>query len=131
MPLDPPDYDTPEGQVRLLIADVSTDDTKRLLGDDAVTGFLTMNAGNIKRAAADALDAIADSEALVSKVIRTQDLQTDGAKVADSLRKHADRLRAQADTADDAEDDGFFDIVDTIQPRCRPELTERPVVWGL
>lgn len=126
-----PDYETPEGQVRLLIADVSTDETKRLLGDTEITGYLAMNDGHIKRAAADALDAIADSEALVSKVIRTQDLQTDGAKVADALRKHADRLRAQADAADDADDDGLFDIVDTIQPRCRPELTERPVVWGL
>jgi hypothetical protein len=131
MPLDPPDYETPEGQVRLLIADVSTDETKRLLGDGEITGYLAMNDANVKRAAADALDAIASSEALVSKVIRTQDLQTDGAKVADALRKHADRLRAQADTADDADDDGFFDIVDTIQPRCRPELTERPIVWGL
>jgi hypothetical protein len=87
----------------------------------------------VRRAAADALDTIATSEVLVSKVIRTQDLSTDGAKVADALRKQAQVLRQQADAADAAEDDGFFDVVDTLPPCRRPELTEPSTseVWGL
>ncbi len=122
------DYDTPEGQVRLLIAD--TDEANEVLDDFQINGFLSLNDGNVRRAAADALDAIADSETLVSKVIRTQDLNTDGSKVADSLRKHADRLRQQADSDDDTEGgwDGF-DVIDS--PTClRPEHTN-PEVWGL
>lgn len=125
------DYDTPVGQVRLLISD--TDETEPILDDSHIDGFLKLNGDNVRRAAADALDAIASSEALVSKAIRTQDLQTDGAKVADALRKHADRLRAQAD---DDEDDGFvFDIVAPSTGANRPEMTEYEQrygqVWGM
>lgn len=129
----PVDYTTPEGQVRLLIADVSDDPAKLVLTDAQVTGFLSLNAGNVRRAAADALDAIATSEALVSKVIRTQDLATDGAKVAAALQTKAAQLRAQADTADDALDDGLFDVVDTLPAATRPEHTNYPYtsVWGL
>src|SRR5690606_12544327 len=92
-----PEVDPAVGQVRLLMADVGDD---QYLDDTQVAGYLELNTGNVRRAAADALDAIATSETLVGKVIRTQDLQTDGTKVADSLRKHADRLRAQANTDD-------------------------------
>lgn len=112
-------------EVRLLIADRDPDN--QILPDEDIQGFLTLNKGRTRRAAADALDAIASSEALVSKVIRTQDLQTDGAKVADSLRQHADRLRNQEDEDDP---DWFgFDIVDTIPGRQWPEHTNRQV-WG-
>lgn len=117
-------------QVRLLIADTAAA-PDQLLVDDQIEGFLELNAQSVRRAAADALDAIASSETLVSKKIRTQDLSTDGPAVADSLRKHADRLRSQADDEDGVE---LFDIVDTLAPTCRPELTEPPsgyTVWGL
>lgn len=114
--------------VRLLLADVGDD---QYLTDPQVQGFLDLNDGHVRRAAADALDAIATSETLVSKVIRSQDLQTDGAKVADSLRKHADRLRQVADAAD-ALDADIFDVV-TIgsSGRTSAEGAERPLVWGL
>lgn len=116
-------YSTPVGQVRLLIADVG--EPAPILDDPQIDGYLAINAGNVRRAAADALDAIADSETLVSKVIKTQDLSTDGTKTADSLRKHADRLRAQAE-----DDDFAFDVVDYQPYPGRPELTEYQV-WGL
>lgn len=122
----PIDYTDPVQQVRLLIADVSTDPAKRILADEQLAGYLTINVGSVKRAAADALDAIASSEALVSKVIRTQDLQTDGSKVADALRKHADSLRTQADALDDF----AFDVV-YPPSSLRPELIDRPIAWGL
>ena len=123
------DYSSAVGQVRLLTADVTEGDF--LLEDDVITGYLSLNGDNVRRAAADALDAIASSETLVSKAIRTQDLATDGAKVADSLRKHAAVLRAQADDADDAADDGFFDVVDTLPADTRPEHSNHLTVWGL
>lgn len=108
------------GQVRLLTADVAADEAARILTDDQVQGFLDLNDANVRRAAADALDAIAISEALVSKVIRTQDLATDGAKVAAALQARAAQLRAQADAADvDAGD--VFEVVE-FRGGCGPEL---------
>lgn len=121
-----PDFTTARGQVRLLISDVSTDPAKLILSDDMVDGFLARwtvepdagvtPRGPIGRAAADALDAIATSEALVSKVIRTGDgVTTDGAKLADALRKQAATLRAQADKDDideAADEDSFFGVAE-------------------
>lgn len=103
-------FDEPLGKVRLLIADL--DEVAPILTDEHIEGYLGLNAENIHRAAADALDAIATTESLLSKAIRTQDLQTDGPKVATDLRKRATQLRAKAD-ADDAAaaDEPFFEIV--------------------
>lgn len=103
------DPTTDIGLVRLLITDVDEDN---LLFDDAqITAFLTLEGGTVKLAAAAALDAIARSEALVSKVIRTQDLATDGAKLAAELRASATELRRQVSDGD-SDDDGGFEIVD-------------------
>ena len=101
------DFTTPVGQVRLLISDLSPDEP--LLSDDMIRGYLTLAGDNLRRAAAEALDAIASSEVLVSKVIRTQDRATDGAAVAAELRKHAAALRRRADE-EDAEHDPFFSL---------------------
>lgn len=112
------DYTRPLGQVRLLIAD--TMEGSFTLADDQVMGFLAMRGATVtegtitqvRRAAADALDAIAVSEVLVSKVIRTQDLSTDGAKVAEQLRQQAAALRQLADDEDDTDPDGGFEVVE-------------------
>lgn len=114
----PIDYNTPTGQLRLLIADV--DETRYVFDDDQVNAFLAMNAGQVKLAAAAALDTIATDEALASKVIRTQDLQTDGAKLSDSLAKRAAALRQQH--FDELEDGGFFEVIE-YDSWSRPELT--------
>jgi hypothetical protein len=108
----PPNLDptTDVGAVRLLIADVDEDNL--IFTDAQTTAFLTMET-NVKRAAALALDTIATNEALIQKVIRTQDRGTDGAKLAESLHKQAESLRklADDDTADG--DAGFyFDVVE-------------------
>lgn len=114
------------GQLRLLISDV--DEANLILSDEMVQGYLAgygvlgndpvLPRGPILRAAADALDAIANSEALVSKVMQTVDgLQSDGAKVANALRLRADSLRRQADDeeekAKEAETpaDAYFGVV--------------------
>ncbi|MFI7113961.1 hypothetical protein ACIBK9_47125 [Nonomuraea sp. NPDC050227] len=102
------DYTTDRGRVRLLIPDV--DEANLLLADDQIDAFLSLE-GSVKLAAAQALDAIASSEALVSKAIRTQDLQTDGPKVAAELRARASELRRQVDEGV-GDDSVGFDIVD-------------------
>lgn len=101
------------GLVRLLIPDLVEDEY--LLTDAQLEALYTIN-GDVERlAAADALEIIASSEALVSKKIRTQDLQTDGPAVSKELRERAKLLRAQvaatvATTAGD--DDTVFEVGD-------------------
>jgi len=116
----PPAYDTTIGQVRLLIPDVEplenladpTADAEYIFSDAQVQAFLSMSNNSIKRAAAEAKMVLAASETLISKVIRTDDLQTDGAKLGAELRAQARELRAQAveeETYDSYEE---FEIVD-------------------
>lgn len=112
------DYTTPEGQVRLLIGDLDT--AKPLFGDAELQGFLQLCNGSIKRAAADALDTIASSEALLSKKITTQDRSADGPAVADALRKHAEALRKRAAEEEAAaEVEPFFGAFGFTAPRSR------------
>ena len=129
------DYTTPVGQVRLLIADVN--EGAFLLSNEMLTGYLALNSvpadetepasWSVKRAAADALAAIATSEALVSKVIRTGDgVTTDGAKLAAELRAQAAGLRKTADQEEAADESGYFGVVEfTPYPSRGHELTER------
>jgi len=88
------DYSTDVGRVRLLVPDTDLDNA--LLDDPQVEALLDME-GSVKLAAAAALEVIASSEALVSKVIKTQDISTDGPKVAAELRARASSLRQQVD----------------------------------
>lgn len=102
------DYASPIGQVRLLIADL--DEADPILSDAQITGYLNLPKvnGDVTRGAAECLRAIAYSELLLSKKIRTQDLQTDGPAVAAVLLKRAAELDDQA--ASDAEG-SWFEIV--------------------
>lgn len=85
-----------------------------ILSDTDVQTFLDLNASSIRLASADALDAIASSEALVQKVLRILDVSTDGAAVARALRDHAKALREQELYASDA---GAFDFANVVVDR--------------
>jgi len=108
------DLTTDIGKVRLLLND--TDDTDEVFTDGELQAFLDLE-GSIKLAAAQALDTIADNEALASKVVTSQDVKIDGARLADSLRKRAETLRSQAD-----DPSGGFEIVDF-------EYTPGAITW--
>lgn len=122
-PLDPT---TPVGQLRLLISDsqLRTDPGDPALpaeyyfSDGFLEGFLALNAGNLKLAAADALLALATNESMVSKKIRKENLQTDGPAVTNALRLVAQDYRSQgkADAADLDAADGTFLVVDFADP---------------
>lgn len=116
------DYDpsTDEGQVRLLLNDVAE---PYAFTNDEIKAFLLLEGGAVKLAAAQAIDTNADNEVLASKVLRTQDLQTDGAKVAQVLHERAQRLRTQH--FNELEGDGAFDIVEA-EPGIWPEHTNPP-----
>jgi hypothetical protein len=104
----PPDYTTAIGQVRLLIPDTEQlgDIPAYIFSDAQVQAFVSMYSGSIKRAAAQAKLVLATSEALINKVIRSYDYQTDGAKLGAELRAQSQALREEADIdeKDDASD---------------------------
>lgn len=107
-------------QVRVLVGDTD----KAMFDDQEIEAFLALNPGSVRRAAAQALDVVAVSEALLSKKITSQDLATDGPAVAEALRKQAAALRAQAD-AEEGASGGAFDVVEwPYGQAARPELTE-------
>lgn len=112
------DPTTEVGLVRLLIPD--RDPLALLFTDSDIGAFLALEGGP-KRAAAAALETIAANEVMVAKVIKTQDLSTDGAKAADALLKRAAALRAQADDRGDGDGDdgGGLDIIDFVDPFTR------------
>lgn len=107
-------------QLRLLLNDV--DEATMVFTDTELRTFLALEGGIIKLAAAQAIDTNADDQALASKVLRTQDVTTDGAKLAQVLHARAEQLRAQHDRALEAADDGFFGIVEYCDGN-RPEHT--------
>lgn len=82
------------GQVRLLIPD--SQQTTAVFSDEEINAFLALESSSVRRATALALETIASNEALTLKVVRLLDVQTDGAKLADSLLKRAATLRQQA-----------------------------------
>lgn len=108
------DPTTDIGRVRLLCTDL--DEVEPLFDDASISAFLSMENGRVKRAAALALETMASSEAIVSKAIRTLDLQTDGPKVASELRQRAKSLRDQdAEQGDDTGGAWGLEIVDYDQ----------------
>jgi hypothetical protein len=122
-PLDP---ETPVGQVRLLISDsqlrrdpMSPGEPGEYYFSDAfIGGFLSLNQGNVFHAAADAITALAANDALVSKKIRKENLQTDGPAVANALRLLAQDLRGRGNRVQETADaaDGTFLIVNFADP---------------
>lgn len=123
----PPIYSTAVGQVRLLIPDVVHDeDNLYLFEDEQIDALLDLYAENVKRAAAQAKDIIATDQALLLKVVRTDDLTVDGARLATELRLQAKALRDQADDEASAEAYDFFKIVYPDVYTYPPEATPRP-----
>ena len=86
--------------VRLLTADLDPDSP--VLTDDQYVKLLRLYTGDTRRSAARALRVMAASEVLISKVIKTQDLSTDGRAVSAELRALADQLDAEAAEAEAA-----------------------------
>ena len=117
------DYSSPVGQVRLLITDLSEVPAEQLFSDVQLEAFLAMRGDNVNRAAAKALVVMAASEVMVSKVIRTQDRSTDGAKVSAELRALAQTYESEADGADAAAAGSFFEVVPLYAP-AKPGGTE-------
>lgn len=132
----PPDMTSLVGRVRKYIPDlVLLEDPKDpaaepqyYFSDAEINAFASeygeltekFKRSQVKRAAADVIDALANNEALVLKKIKTEDLETDGPATANALRNGARALRAQADQEDE-DNNMFFDIVpfQHVHPQTR------------
>lgn len=110
---------TAAGRVRLLLNDTSNDP---VFDDGAIDAFLALEGQSVKLAAAQALDVIADDEALTAKVVSVGGASSNGPAVADSLRRRAASLREQAvtDLGTDS-DDATFEII--------PIVPDSSVLW--
>lgn len=117
--------------VRTLISDTEQfdyDDTgvpRYRLSDEQLGSLIDFRKGGLYGASADALRSLAANEALISKVIRTEDLQVDGAKLADALRLLARELegRQRQEDEDSALDEFAFEIVNFKYSYVNPEDT--------
>lgn len=102
------------GVVRLLITD--TAQAEPIFQDEEIQTFLNLENGDLKMGAAQALDAIATSEALTQKVIRILDLTTNGAALSQTLRAHAKDLRDQVRrNLEDAQAGTDFDWAEMVE----------------
>lgn len=112
-------------QTRTMIPDTeAVFDGETMFTDDEIEDFLAVGGGSVLRAAGYANLAIATSETLISKKIRTQDLQTDGPSVANALINKANALFIRADKEDSQAEQNYFDIIDFRESwLTRPELT--------
>ena len=93
-------------QVRLLIPD--NDPGNQAFSDDQIQTFLSLSGNRVFLAAARALEVIATDEALIYKIVRTDDLSVNGVTGADFLLNRAKQLRADQDKADAEEGNAFF-----------------------
>lgn len=100
-----------------------------LFSDEEIASFFRLGNDNAKHAAGLAMIAVGNSEALISKVIVTQDLETDGAKAQKEWRE-AGKLLIQL-AREDSQWDGF-ELINYRQGwyPAVPELTDPPTVWG-
>jgi hypothetical protein len=122
------DFSSPVGQVRVLIPDLRKledlrdlrNEPRYLFADEEIEALLAVNSGNVKLAAADACDAIGMDKALQLLVLKTDDKQTDGAKLLSAIVGRARQLRASA--REDEVNNLCFDVV---QP------TFEPVDWAV
>lgn len=109
---------TDVGKVRLLLPDRV--EAEAIFQDEEIEAFLAIEGSVLKRAVALAIETIATDEALVQKVLKLDDKQTDGAKLAEALLKRAKTLRDQAkqeadDALEEADDgSGHFDIAEQV-----------------
>ena len=113
-------------KVRILIAEM--DSANQIFTDDQIQGFLEIHDGNIHRAAASALRAIAIDEALL-RDIKTDDISVTSSATSRELRTIADKLDDRADKIEKSQGNEYFDMVYPIAALHRPAELTYPTTW--
>jgi len=100
-----------------------------LISDEDIQAFIDLEASadsaDLRLPAADALDAIANNQALIQKKIKLLDLETDGPALAKALRERAKSLRDQVFSDEMQVSD--FDVAEQINIYDSPALKEKIV----
>jgi len=107
------DPTTLNGQVRLLSTDTDLSAGNLVFQDEELAAFLSLNAQNVRLAAAQALDVIASSEVLIQRKIKTLDFSTDGPAEAERLQSMSAELRRQVNDGD-GDYTGMFDWAEQV-----------------
>ena len=94
------DPTTSVGQCRLLVMD-NKGAPAAIFQDEDYTAFLALE-GDVRLAAASALETIASDQALTLKVLKAGSASLDGKAVSEAILARADRLREQAGLVDPA-----------------------------
>jgi hypothetical protein len=108
------DPTTSVGRCRLLVKD--NVQATAIFDDEDYEAFLALE-GDVRLAAAQALETIASDEALQTGVFKAGPVSLDGATVSDALLKRAELLRAQAGLIDPTTglaNYAGFDIAETV-----------------
>lgn len=109
--------------VRLLIPDI--DISNQIFSDSQIEGYLQLANDNVKRAAAYAIRAVANDEALLFKVIKTDDQSINAASVARALLATAQQYTNEADREEEDSSESYFEIIDYCPTNTPPELYAR------
>lgn len=113
--------------IRVLVPDTDAiygdDEDQYLFSDPEYGSFYSVARGNIVRAAGYAMIAIGNSEGIISKVIKTQDLQTNGADLQAQFRQAGTMMLNRADK-EEANEDMYHGFELIFPKKRRPELTE-------
>ena len=113
------DLTTDIGKVRLLLMDM--DSSRPIFPDDAqIQTFLDLE-GDVRNAAALAMESIAGNRVMVMQVVQLLDLKVDGLSVAKGLLLAAERLRATSDS----DWDGF----DVAEVTDNSDFAYRESLW--
>lgn len=101
---------------------------ENLFSDVEIGRFFRLGGNNALRGAGLAMIAVGNSESLISKVIVTQDLETDGAKAQKEWREAGMALLKRADIEEALGVNDVFELIDYKQgwEPVRPELTSPP-----
>lgn len=94
----------------------------KVLSTRQLQALLDLNGGELRLAAADALEVVASDRVLTLSVIGTPEVNVDGAKVSAELRARAAALREQHY---ELAEDSAFGVVDYVPYPWPPELTEQ------
>lgn len=99
---------TPRDVARLIVRD--TDPDNPFFEDEEWDAYLALESGDVRYAAADALETIASNQAMVLRITQVFDLKVDGVAAAKVLQAQAASLRQQADN----EIEGQFAIAEQV-----------------
>jgi hypothetical protein len=114
---DTDDFTSLVAQVRAFIPDIEKivnpnrpgSEAEYIFTDAHLQALVDANGGNPRLAAADAVELLGTTEAFILKVVSSEDLQTDGAKLLNAYIIRAAQMRKTA--RDELNDQGSFDIV--------------------